>query len=234
MSYLKRFPVDKLKLDISFVREITTDAGSLAISEAIITMAHNLRLRVVAEGVETETQLALLIARGCDEMQGYFFSRPLLPDDLAKLLREGRGLSPRLLHGVSASPALLVVDDDPDVLDLIRRILVRNEFRMLFAHSAAEGLEMLAQHEIGVVLCDQRMPNMTGVEFLTKVRTMYPNTVRMLMSEYEDVAATREAINLGAVYKFVVKSRAGDELVGSMKDAFRQYRKTGHASRGVV
>lgn len=231
MSYLKRFPVDKLKLDISFVREITTDAGSLAISEAIITMAHILRLRVVAEGVETESQLALLVARGCDEMQGYFFSRPLLPDDVAKLLRESKGLSPRLLHGVSESPALLVVDDDADVVDLIQRNLNHNEFRILFAHSASEGLEILAQHEVGVVLCDQRMPNMTGVEFLSKVRTMYPNTVRVLMSEYEDLTATREAINLGAVYKFFIKSCAGGELTESMKDAFQQYRKTVHASR---
>ena len=77
MSYLRRFPIDRLKLDISFVRDITTDPGSLAIADAIITMSHSLNVEVVAEGVETEGQLALLASRDCDIVQGYFFSKPL-------------------------------------------------------------------------------------------------------------------------------------------------------------
>ena len=95
LSYLRRFPVDRLKIDLSFVREITTDPGSLAISEAIITMSHSLRLQVVAEGVETEGQLDLLDSRACDSIQGYYFSPPLDPDGLAQLLREDRRLARR-------------------------------------------------------------------------------------------------------------------------------------------
>jgi EAL domain-containing protein (putative c-di-GMP-specific phosphodiesterase class I) len=92
LSYLKRFPIDRLKIDLSFVREITTDPGSLAISEAIITLSHSLKLKVLAEGVETEAQLALLAARDCDQVQGFFFSPPVPAADLAVLLRNDRRL----------------------------------------------------------------------------------------------------------------------------------------------
>lgn len=82
LSYLKRFPIDKLKIDQSFVRDITTDVDDEAMVSAIIVMAHQLKIRVVAEGVETEAQLAFLRDRGCDEYQGYHFSRPLPADQL--------------------------------------------------------------------------------------------------------------------------------------------------------
>jgi len=93
LSYLKRFPVDRLKIDLSFIREITTDPGSLAISEAIITMSHRLNLEVVAEGVETAGQLKLLRERRCDMVQGYNFSPPVTAEAFAGLLREGRRLA---------------------------------------------------------------------------------------------------------------------------------------------
>ncbi|GBL44793.1 diguanylate cyclase/phosphodiesterase [Sulfuriferula multivorans] len=82
LSYLKRFPIDKLKIDQSFVRDITTDPDDEGMVAAIIVMAHQLSIRVVAEGVETEAQLAFLRGQGCDEYQGYYFSRPLPADEL--------------------------------------------------------------------------------------------------------------------------------------------------------
>jgi EAL domain-containing protein (putative c-di-GMP-specific phosphodiesterase class I) len=93
LSYLKRFPLDKLKLDQSFVRDITQSNEALAISQAIITLAHSLHLKVVAEGVESREQLTLLAQRGCDEMQGYFFSKPLPLDLCTELLRSGKKLN---------------------------------------------------------------------------------------------------------------------------------------------
>ena len=93
LSYLQRFPLDKLKLDQSFVRDMTESGEALAIAQAIITLAHGLHLRVVAEGVETAEQLALLTRQGCDEMQGYFFSKPLPVLQCTELLREGRALA---------------------------------------------------------------------------------------------------------------------------------------------
>jgi EAL domain-containing protein (putative c-di-GMP-specific phosphodiesterase class I) len=76
LSYLKRFPIDSLKIDRSFIDEITTDVDDATITRAVIGMAHNLGLKVVAEGVETAEQLAFLSANGCDEAQGFYFARP--------------------------------------------------------------------------------------------------------------------------------------------------------------
>jgi diguanylate cyclase (GGDEF)-like protein len=86
LSYLKRLPIDTLKIDRSFVRDLTTDPDDAALVMAIVTLAHNLRLNVVAEGVETEEQLRLLNLISCDEVQGYLFSKPLAAEGLEKLL----------------------------------------------------------------------------------------------------------------------------------------------------
>jgi PAS domain S-box-containing protein/diguanylate cyclase (GGDEF)-like protein len=89
LNYLKRFPVDKLKLDQSFVRDILHDGDDLAISRAVIALAHGLRMTVVAEGVENAGQLALLAELGCDLIQGWHYSRAVPADDFARLLRAG-------------------------------------------------------------------------------------------------------------------------------------------------
>ena len=92
LSYLKRFPIDVLKIDKSFVDDVTTNANDAAIALSVISLAHNLNMRVIAEGVETREQVQFLTERGCDEMQGYFFSRPVNADAFTALLRERRNL----------------------------------------------------------------------------------------------------------------------------------------------
>lgn len=89
LSYLRRFPVDALKIDRSFVKDATKDTDSAAIVKAIIAMSHCLKLRVVAEGVETEEQLKFLSAEGCDEFQGYLVSPPLPAEEITKFLVKG-------------------------------------------------------------------------------------------------------------------------------------------------
>jgi EAL domain-containing protein (putative c-di-GMP-specific phosphodiesterase class I) len=86
LSYLRKFSIDALKIDQSFVRQITTVPDETTIVTAVISMGRNLNLRVVAEGVETQEELTFLQAHQCDEAQGYYFSRPVLPHQFAKLL----------------------------------------------------------------------------------------------------------------------------------------------------
>jgi diguanylate cyclase (GGDEF)-like protein len=86
LSYLRHFPINRLKIDRSFVESITTDHNNAAISRAIIVLAHSLRLRVIAEGVETEEQLRFLESLECDEVQGYLFSRPVTAESIPQLL----------------------------------------------------------------------------------------------------------------------------------------------------
>jgi len=88
LSYLKRFHIDALKIDQSFVRDITTDSDDAAIASAVIALGQSLHLTVVAEGVETEEQLSILKKQGCHEAQGYLFSKPVPAEDFAQLLQE--------------------------------------------------------------------------------------------------------------------------------------------------
>lgn len=92
MSYLRRFPIDKLKIDRSFITNIMTSADDASIVQAIISLAHGLRLKVVAEGVETADQIAFLQKLGCDQYQGFYFSKPINAAGFAEMLRSGKSL----------------------------------------------------------------------------------------------------------------------------------------------
>ena len=90
MSYLRRFPIDKLKIDRVFINEIASRPEDASIVRAIVSLAHSLSLKVVAEGVETTAQLNFLQAAGCDEYQGYHFSHPLPAGEFEQLVRASR------------------------------------------------------------------------------------------------------------------------------------------------
>ena len=87
LGYLKRFPIDFIKIDRSFIKDIPGNSDDAIITRTIIDMTHNLRLKAIAEGVETEAQLDFLRQHGCDEMQGYYFSRPLAEEAFLALVR---------------------------------------------------------------------------------------------------------------------------------------------------
>lgn len=88
LSYLKRFPIDTIKIDRSFIADLATDPDDVEIIKAIITIGHSLNRKVIAEGVETVEQLAILREHRCDEMQGYLFSRPLPAEEMTEFLKE--------------------------------------------------------------------------------------------------------------------------------------------------
>ena len=93
LAYLKRFPIDTIKIDRAFVKDLDTEAERAAIAIAIIAMAHGLKLRVLAEGVETQPQLDILRDQGCDAIQGYYFSQPLPAERVEQLIRDLRAKS---------------------------------------------------------------------------------------------------------------------------------------------
>jgi len=103
LAYLKRFPLDTLKIDREFVRDCVTDPDDAAIAQSIVSLAHNLGLQVVAEGVETQEQLEFLASVGCDEMQGYYFSRPVPQSDCTQMLIEGRRMTFRTSRDIAAN-----------------------------------------------------------------------------------------------------------------------------------
>jgi EAL domain-containing protein (putative c-di-GMP-specific phosphodiesterase class I)/FixJ family two-component response regulator/GGDEF domain-containing protein len=218
LSYLQRLPVKRIKIDRSFVANITSNPSDAAIVRAIVGMAHSLGLAVIAEGVETEGQLGYLRGLLCDEMQGYYFSPPLREEDFTALLREGRCVP------VAVEPprerVLLLVDDEPNILSALRRMLRQSDIRVLATTKPTEGFELLAANPVGVVVCDQRMPEMTGTEFLRRVKELYPATVRIVLSGYTDLNSVIDAVNRGAIYKFLTKPWQDDAMLESLNDAF--------------
>ncbi|GEM_PF-122284 len=226
LSYLKRFPIDTLKIDQSFVRDITTDPDDAAIAKTIISMAHDLQLKVIAEGVETEAQKSFLQLRRCDEMQGYFFSKPLPAEDFEVLLRERRCLQVADSAAALGQRTLLLLDDEENILASLTRLLSREGYKILSATSAASAFELLAGHQVGVVISDQRMPEMSGVEFLHRVKQIYPDAVRMVLSGYADLKSVTDAINEGAVYKFLTKPWDDKLLRANIREAFQHYELT--------
>jgi EAL domain-containing protein (putative c-di-GMP-specific phosphodiesterase class I)/GGDEF domain-containing protein/FixJ family two-component response regulator len=221
LSYLQRLPVARIKIDRSFVTNITSNPGDAAIVRALVGMAHSLNLTVIAEGVETEGQLGFLRGVGCEEIQGYFFSRPLPAEDFALLLREGRGIQPGQVD--KPERVLLLMDDEPNILSALKRALRRKGFRIISTTSAREGFDLMATHQPGVVLCDQRMPEMTGTEFLRRIKEIYPYTMRMVLSGYADLNSVIDAVNQGAVYKFLTKPWEDEALGQHIQDAFEIY-----------
>jgi diguanylate cyclase (GGDEF)-like protein/PAS domain S-box-containing protein len=221
LGYLSRFRLDKLKIDQTFVRNITSEPRSAAIAQATTALAHGLNLVVVAEGVETEGQLNFLRTMGCDKIQGFLFSRPLPADEFAALLREQRCLQP--VNDESAPPrTLLLLDDEPSVLYALERLFRREGYNILLAHTPTQALELMACNEVQVVISDQRMGEMHGTEFMARARELHPNTVRMILSGYADMASIKDAVNRGAVYKYLSKPWDDDELRATVREAFQR------------
>lgn len=118
---------------------------------------------------------------------------------------------------------ILIVDDEEEVGAALARLLRQDSYEILRAKNAREGLALLAAHEVGVVISDQRMPDMTGVEFLTQVRERYPDTIRIVLSGYADIEVVMDAINRGAIYKFFTKPWDNDTLRADVLEAFRHH-----------
>ena len=224
LAYLKQFSVDKLKIDKSFIDHVISDANDVIIVQATIAMAHSMGLKVMAEGVETEAQARHLRNLHCDQMQGYYFSRPCSYDEMVQLLRSGTTLN---LPLSTEKPSLLLVDDEPNILSALKRSLRQEGYEILTANNAVEALELLANHPVMVVLSDQRMPKMLGTEFLSLVKVRHPRTVRMILSGYADLNTITEAINKGEVYKFHTKPWDDTELRNAIREAFLHYEALG-------
>ena len=220
LAYVSRFPFDKIKIDQSFVRDIVNNPVNAAIASAAIVMGRSLNLSVLAEGVETEAQASFLRSRRCDAIQGYLFSRPLPANEFAPLLRSSKPL-PIAAVAPAQEKTLLLVDDEPHILSSLTRLLRREGYQILTATSPTEAFEMLAKQAMQVVISDQRMPDMSGTEFLSRVRQLYPATIRLVLTGYTDLQSVTDAINRGAIYKFLTKPWDDDQLREQIREAFR-------------
>lgn len=118
---------------------------------------------------------------------------------------------------------LLIVDDEKNILSAIRRLLRNEDYDIVMAGSAAEGFEVLKEHNIQVIISDQRMPGMNGTDFLSRVKDEFPDIIRIILSGYTDIDSMAEAINRGHIYKFLLKPWNDQNLILEIRQAFDQY-----------
>lgn len=126
-----------------------------------------------------------------------------------------------LSGGGETRGTLLLVDDEENILSALKRLLRRDGYTLLSASSGEAGLEILARQPVDVILSDQRMPGMSGVEFLRQARTLRPETVRLVLSGYTELQSVTSAINEGAIYKFLTKPWDDEQLRGNIAEAFQ-------------
>ncbi|UUZ51987.1 response regulator [Massilia sp. B-10] len=157
----------------------------------------------------------------CDQVQGHFFGRP---DDFAAisaLLQAGTSLPQHLLRIQKQKRTLLLVDDEPNIVSALKRLLRRDNYQILTAHSGEEGMQVLAANDVDVIVSDQRMPGMIGADFLRAAKGLYPDTIRIMLSGYTELQSVTDAVNEGAIYKFLTKPWDDEQLRGHIADAFR-------------
>lgn len=220
LIYLRDLPFDYVKIDRSFVTELPHNSDDVSIAKAVIAMAHNLGISVIAEGVENEQQLKFLSEIQCDQIQGYFYAKPMPMSALISWLEEPPNFS-EYIDKPSTTKRLLLVDDERNILSALKRLLRLDGYEIYTCQSGAEGLELLSQHKIDVIISDQRMPEMTGVEFLREAKRLYPDTVRIILSGYSEIRYVTDAVNEGAIYKFLSKPWDDEILRQNIADAFQ-------------
>ena len=119
--------------------------------------------------------------------------------------------------------SVLFVDDEPSILQALKRMLRKEEYRIFTANSGPEGLEIMKNNDIQLIVSDHRMPEMTGVQFHQKVKELYPNTIRVILSGYANVNVLFEAVNKGEIDRFLAKPWNDDELKTTFRQCLEHY-----------
>lgn len=125
-------------------------------------------------------------------------------------------------NGETSKHPILIVDDEPEVLFSLKGLL-RREFELHTAETGNEALEILRQHPIHVIMTDQRMPEMSGVELTGRVKNEFPDAIRIIFTGYADIKAVIEAVNRGGLFRYITKPWDPDELVETLQAAAREH-----------
>lgn len=207
LEQVQSLPLDALKLDRSLVDGVLRHRAATALAKAGGALAQGLGIRLVADGVKSMEQLRLLTRHGCDEFQGPLVSGPLDADTLP--LRFPGGLAAELTTGEGQAgqdlPRVVVVDDDQRLLRAVQRELRRGPWQLITFDRPADALQMIAENRVALLITDQRMPEMSGLELVRDTREVSPQTVCIIMSAHTDVGTLTEALNAGAVFRFLGK-----------------------------
>lgn len=223
LGYLKRFPLDELKIDRDFIRDTISNADDAAIALlTIINLAHSPKLRMVVEGMETEGQLNFLRQHGCDELQGYYLPHPQLPAACTRMLTENKRLALPQHKAAKSAVTLLLVEHEEELRRLSQAFLTE-DFNVLTAKNASEGFEILARHHVDIVIIDNDLPSMSGIEFLTRVCKLYASALRVLASVGDDIPTLTRATIRAGIHLFPPKRWAPERLCAEVRSTLEMY-----------
>lgn len=223
LAYLRQLPWSGLKIHKSFIEDITHNHDSAVVVRGILDVAHHFGMKCVAKGVETPVQQAYLHKEGCDAIQGHLICQAVPTAELLAFAQHYAQRS-RPNAATSSHQNLLIVDDDPGICASIRRLLRIEGYQVYTANSAEQGLDLMALHEIGVVLVDLRMPGKNGIDFLTEIKTLHPQSIRLLLTGFADLQVVIEGVNQSSIFKIITKPWQDEALVDNIHEAFRWHR----------
>jgi len=217
-TYLRSLPIDAVRIGAATMQDITVDFARPSMARGWINLAHDLCWQVWIKDVDDPDLLPHLQRHLCEWVQGPAIAKRMSADEFTHYAQ---------IHGgVSASPTeatrtLLLVDDEENILASLRRLFRPQGYKIILANSGQEGLDRLKETKVDVIISDQRMPNMTGVDFLRQAKVLRPDTIRIVLSGYTELQSITEAINEGAIYKFLTKPWDDDLLKAQIVEAFR-------------
>jgi len=154
--------------------------------------------------------------------------------DAAGMTLRRRYLRPEAFAETRPDRTLLLLDDEENVLRSLVRLFRRDGYRILAAGNVRDAFDLLAINDVQVILSDQRMSDMSGTEFLGRVKMLYPDTIRLVLSGYTDLNTVTDAINRGAIYRFLTKPWNDDELRKHIHQAFRTYEEQRRSNGGLA
>jgi len=166
-----------------------------------------------------------LRAKGCDQIQGYYFSPPVPAAAFEAMLRADQ----RIALPAAADPqerTLLIVDSEALLVAAVKRALRSEGYRIVTADSGEAALDVLARTPVQVILCEHRLPGMSGPQFLAKATRLYPDTMRLILSGYTELESVLDAVNRGEIYRFLTKPWDDVQLRQNIRDAFRRHQPT--------
>lgn len=217
-TYLQNLPIDTVCVDAALLGDIGSDLAHPSVARALIDLAHDLCLRVLIKNVSSHDLMPYFKRHQCKLMQGPLVAPSVDVQGLAEYI-QAHGTAPDGAAGPKRT--LLLVDDEANILSALRRLFRPCGYNIILANSGAEGLERIKETSVDVIISDQRMPGMTGVEFLREAKVLCPDTMRIVLSGYTELQSITDAINEGAIYKFLTKPWDDELLKAQIEGAFR-------------
>ncbi len=205
LGYLKHYPFDVLKIDQLFSRNVTRDPEDAAIVRSTIALAHNLGMRVLAEGVETEPQLRFMARYGCDQIQGYLTSRPTTPDQVEIRVMQRSDLRPASLSRPTQTAHVLIVEDEAIEAEQLRMVLDDEGYHTHLAENLDSALAVMGRERIDLIISDHYLRGSTGVDILERMRRLFPDVPRIMVSGAEEQSVVVEAVNRAGIRAFLAK-----------------------------